>query len=269
MLKILKDLEQYTANASDGEVGKVVNFLVDDERWAVRYLVVETGGFFDRRPVLISPLSVRQAEDAVRSFRLSLTKDKVKGAPSIDVDLPVSRQHEREFNLFYGYPYYWGMRGTWGMAASPALLASAQPTEADRSEPDGDAHLRSVKELRGYHVQGADEAIGHIQEFVVDDETWEIRYLIVDTSNWWFGKKVLIAPRWASGVRWGEHMVDVDLTRDDIKNSPEWEGIEALNREYEIRLHDHYQRPPYWHTSSGVADKARPTATSKSHYVRP
>lgn len=250
MLKILKELEQYTANATDGEVGKVANFLLDDERWAVRYLVIETGTFFDRRPVLISPIAARRIDEPTKSVHLALTRTKVKGAPSVDVDLPVSRRHERDFNLFYGYPYYWGMRGTWGMAPSPALMASAAAVSNEEpSEPDGDVHLRSAKEIRGYHVQGTDEAIGHIEDFIVDEETWVIRYLIVDTKNWWFGKKVLIAPHWASGVRWAEHMVDVGLTRDAIKNSPEWNGLEAINRDYEARLHDHYRRRPYWDTS--------------------
>jgi hypothetical protein len=122
---------------------------------------------------------------------------------------------------------------------------------AEKSSAHGDAHLRSASELRGYHIQGTDDAIGHVGDFIVDDETWQVRYLAVDTSNWWFGKKVLIAPQWASGIRWAERKVDVGMTRERIKNSPEWNPNVAVNREYEVRLYDYFGRPMYWSDGTG------------------
>ena len=110
----------------------------------------------------------------------------------------------------------------------------------------GDAHLRSDEEVRGYHVQGSDEAIGHIEDFIVDDETWQVRYLVVNTRNWWFGKHVLVAPQWASRISWEENKVYIDLSRQTIKDSPEWNPSSAINREYDRRLHDHYGRSAYW-----------------------
>jgi hypothetical protein len=117
---------------------------------------------------------------------------------------------------------------------------------ADHADESGDAHLRSARELRGYHIQGSDEAIGHIEDFIVGDESWDIRYLVIDTSNWWFGKKVLVAPQWASSVSWSESKVHVDLSRQMIEKSPEWDASAAINREYETRLYEHYGRPEYW-----------------------
>ena len=117
----------------------------------------------------------------------------IKNSPSIDVDRPVSRQHEREYYGYYGYPYYWGYMAPWGASAYPALLAAGKRTERPVERADdktsGDIHLRSANEVRGYHIQGSDGAIGHIEDFIVDDESWEVRYLVVDTKNWWFGKK--------------------------------------------------------------------------------
>jgi hypothetical protein len=252
MLRSLKDLERYTVTATDGDVGGVVNFLLDDEHWVVRYLVVETGGGFDRPQVLISPISFRQVEWATHTFGLALTMDKVKNSPSIDVDEPVSRKHERDYYGYYDYPYYWGYSEPWGMGAYPALLAGERNEEpADHSEKGlGDVHLRSAKEVRGYHIQGSDDAIGHIEDFIVDDESWKVRYLVIDTKNWWFGKKVLVAPHWASRVSWAERKVYVDLSRDAVKKSPEWIPTKGVNREYETRLYDYYGRPAYWFTDS-------------------
>jgi hypothetical protein len=267
MLRSLKDLERYTVNATDGDLGTVVNFLLDDQHWVVRYLVVEAGGFLDGRRVLISPIFFRQAEWLTHRFHLALTLDKVKHSPSVNVDKPVSRQHESAYYGYYGYPHYWGGSGLWGMGAYPGMLMAGRFNEAPAQHPtrlSGDVHLRSARDVQGYHVQGNDEAIGHVADFVVDDETWAIRYLVIDTSNWWFGKKVLVAPHWASRVSWEDSKVYVDMSREQIKNSPEWDGTAAINREYEARLHDHYGRPAYW-ASGGSPEEAQLVQHSGSH----
>lgn len=267
MLRSLKDLERYTVNATDGDVGDVVNFLIDDERWIVRYLVVQTGGLLAAggRRVLISPVCFREVEWSTRRFHLALSIDKVKHSPNIDLDEPVSRQHEREYFLYYGYPYYWGNLGLWGMGGYPGLLATARWNDAPVEEADqasGDVHLRSVAEVRGYHIQGNDGAIGHVEDFIIDDESWEVRYLVVDTSDWWFGKKVLVAPQWASRISWTEKNVYVDMSRKAIKDGPEWSAAEAIDREYEAGLYDYYGRPVYWGSGDRVISGPPPDSTS-------
>ncbi|OGQ92511.1 MAG: hypothetical protein A2284_07630 [Deltaproteobacteria bacterium RIFOXYA12_FULL_61_11] len=275
MLRSLKDLERYTVCATDGDIGSVVNFLLDDERWIVRYLVVQAGGslFLNGRMVLISPISFRQADWSTQYFHLALTMDKVKNSPSIDVDEPVSRQHERIYYRYYGYPYYWGYSGLWGMVGYPGLLAASKGTEvpaehaevpAEHAAESSDVHLRSARELRGYHIQGSDAAIGHVEDFIVDDESWEIRYLVIDTSNWWVGKKVLVSPQWASSISWLESKVYVDLSQQAIKKSPEWNASAAINREYETRLYDYYGRPVYWKGADRTAGMS-PQHQSENH----
>ncbi len=267
MLRSLKDLERYDVSATDGDVGVVLDFLIDDERWIVRYLVVQTGGLLTAggRRVLISPISFREVDWTTRRFHLALTSNKVRNSPSVDMDEPVSRQREREYYLYYGYPQYWGSLRLWGLGGDPGLLPTASGNDAPVEETDessGDVHLRSVDEVRGYHVQGSDGGIGHVEDFIVDDETWEVRYLVVDTSNWWFGKKVLVAPQWANRISWSEKSVHVDMSRKEIKGGPEWSGAEAIDREYESGLYDYYGRPVYW--GSGDRVTSRPPSHSAS-----
>ncbi|HLY74748.1 MAG TPA: PRC-barrel domain-containing protein [Planctomycetota bacterium] len=266
MLRSLKDLEGYQLSATDGDIGRVTNFLLDDEHWTVRYLVAETGGFLGGRRVLISPISFRQAEWSTRRFHVALTIDKVKNSPNVDVDKPVSRQHEQDYYRYYGYPYYWGYSGVWGMGAYPGPLATSiwTPPPVEPPGKAGDVHLRSAAEVRLYNIQGNDGPIGHIEDFIVDDETWEVRYLAIDTSNWWFGKKVLVAPHWASSVSWEERKVHLDLSRQAIKNSPEWNAAAAINRGYEARLYDYYGRPVYWDSGERPVG-ALPSHPSASH----
>jgi sporulation protein YlmC with PRC-barrel domain len=246
MLRSLKDLEQYKVSASDGEVGKVINFLLDDARWTIRYLVVETGSYFHERRVLISPMFFRQADWSTRSFHLALTTERIKKSPSIDLEKPVSRQHEEDYYRYYGYPYYWGYPGVWGLGYFPGAFAASEPPVERPKETPSDAHLRSAKEVCGYEVHGRDGVIGHVPDFIVDDETWQIRYLVVDTSRWWLGKKVLVAPEWATRISWQERSVYVDLSRQAIKDSPAWDETAAINRKYEAHLYDYYDRPVYW-----------------------
>jgi uncharacterized protein YifN (PemK superfamily) len=185
--------------------------------------------------------------------------DKVKNGPSIDLDKPVSRQHEEHYSRYYGYPYYWGFSGFWGVGAYPAILASGSETTDVLAENSAtDVHLRSDAEVRGYHVEGSDGTIGHVQDFIVDDETWAVRYLVVNTRNWWFGKHVLVAPQWATRISWADRKVQVDLSRQAIKDSPEWNAASAINRAYEKRLYEYYERSAYWADSTQPAPASQP-----------
>jgi sporulation protein YlmC with PRC-barrel domain len=247
MLRSLKKIEGYKVSATDGDLGSVVNFLIDDERWTVRYLVVDTGGIFGSRQVLISPISFRDVDHSAERFHVNLTTDKIKNSPSIDLDRPVSRQHERDYYGYYGYPYYWAYGGgLWGMGYYPSAMAVAGYGGAGErpGEPAADVHLRSARELTGYHIEGTDGSIGHVKDFKVDDESWAIRYMVIETSNWWVGKSVLIAPEWTSGISWIDRKVYVAMTRAAIKGSPEWGVDDPVGRAFEEQLYRHYGRMP-------------------------
>jgi hypothetical protein len=267
MLRSLKDLERYKVSATDGDIGCVENFLLDDERWVVRYLIVETGVFLDGKRVLISPISFREAEWSTRQFHLALTIDKVKNSPNVDVNKSITREQERNYHNYYRYHHYWGSLGVWGMFDYPSVLAAVRQDQTpDENSPEAsdDVHLRSANEVRGYQIQGSDDAIGHVEDFIVDDKTWEVRYLVINTSVWWFGKKVLVAPQWASRISWEERNVYLDLSRKAIKNSPKWNATMPINRELEEHLYDYYGRPVYWVTE-GPPKEMQPPVHPESH----
>lgn len=248
MLRSLNALKGYTIGATDGDVGKVLTFYFDDEHWTVRHLVVDTGGWLGIRRVLISPIAIGQADWSNRRLSVNLTKDRVKRSPDIDLDKPVSRQYEREYYDYYSWPYYWGGTYVWGGSVYPGALATAPPAgRADAAEQErDDPHLRSSDEVIGYHIQATDDEIGHVEDFLVDEETWQIRYMVVDTSNWWFGKKVLIAPTWIARVSWVDQQVSVGLLKDAVQSSPPWDPNVPVSQAYEERLYGHYGRPAYW-----------------------
>ena len=261
-----KRLKDFVIHATDGELGSVAQLYFDDETWAVRYLVADTGGWLGGRQVLISPFSIiRTDSDAVR-LDVALTKKQVENSPNIDTHQPVSRQHEAAYLGYYGYPYYWDGPNLWGPGfypvgfAVPATASTEAVAERTRKESK-DSHLRSTGAVTGYHIEAADGEIGHVAGFVVDDEAWAIRYIEVATRNWLPGKKVLVSPSWIERVSWADSRVYAGLSREAIKDAPEYIESSPVTREYENRLYLHYGRPPYWlhdaehqslHSPSGV-----------------
>ena len=132
----------------------------------------------------------------------------------------------------------------------PPMMASDYTERHETREADvnlQDVHLRSTGKVTGYHVQASDESIGHVEGFIFDDESWAIRYLVVDTRNWWpGGKRVLVATHWIDRIDWTERKVHTTLTRNAVKTSPEYEASATIDRKYETRLHDAYGREGYW-----------------------
>jgi hypothetical protein len=246
-----KHLKDFTIQATDGELGTVEDIYFDDETWAIRYLIADTGGWLGGRQVLISPISVVQTDWEAKRLDVALTKHQVEHSPNIDTHQPVSRQHEASYVGYYGYPYYWGGPYLWGEAAYPKALATppavSKKAMAERIQREStDSHLRSAEAVTGYNIEASDGEIGHVDGFIVDDEAWAIRYIEVATRNWWPGKKVLVSPAWIERVSWTDSKVYVGLTRVVIRDGPEYIESKPITREYEHRLHSHYGRPPYW-----------------------
>ncbi len=245
MLIKAKTLTGYSLHCLDGEIGTVVDFDFDDQHWAVRYLVANTGNWLTRKQVLISPYALIAVDAAAGNISVDLTKRQIEKSPRLDTDKPVSHQFEQEYYTYYGWPMYWSGRYMWGY--SPFLVRD--PTQWRPSAPGDqawDPHLRSMNDIKGHIIKATDGEIGHVDGFLLDDEAWAIRYLIIDTQNWWPGKHVLVAPRWIDKISWSESTVFVNLSRDSIKQSPEYLGQELVSRDYEIGLHHHYNLKGYW-----------------------
>ena len=113
-------------------------------------------------------------------------------------------------------------------------------------ESSGDPHLRSFQEIKGYRCHASDEEFGHIDDLIVEDNTWTIRYLVISTRTLLPGKKVLVSPLWIEKINWAERNVSLTLTKHAIQNSPEFNPAEPINRKYEEELYDYYGRPVYW-----------------------
>ncbi|HYB71109.1 MAG TPA: PRC-barrel domain-containing protein [Candidatus Bathyarchaeia archaeon] len=255
MLRAAHDVKGLPIAAVDGEIGRVKDLYFDDLIWTARYLVVDTGTWLPGRRVLISPMSVKSATLRDR-VEVSLTREQVEKSPPVDADKPVDRQEEEALSRYYRYRYYWEGPYRWGLLGYPGMPPIPAPVAGDSVVDEmaaregesalGDPTLRSVRDVVGYHIAARDGEVGHVEDFLIDERAWAIRYLVVDTRNWWPGKRVLLSPEWIKTVSWADSRVYVDLGRDEIKGAPPYDPGHEVAREYETRLFEHHGRRKYW-----------------------
>jgi sporulation protein YlmC with PRC-barrel domain len=245
MLMKTADLTGYSLLSRDGEIGKVKDFYFDDHHWAARYLVADTGPWLTERCVLLSPYALLSINQDDKQISVDLSKKQIVDSPSLNTDKPISLQFEESYNQFYGWPQYWSGSYVWGNY--PTIIRNSEQRKAiNEGGKEWNPHLRSAAAVRGYHIQATDGMIGHVEDYVIDDDTWEIRYMIIDTRNWLPGRKVLISPKWIEKIRWDESKVYVNLCRDAIKDSPQYSEEALISREYEALLYGHYNHEGYW-----------------------
>jgi sporulation protein YlmC with PRC-barrel domain len=240
-----KELKGYQLKSTDGTIGSAREFYFDDHYWSIRYLVAKTSGWLSNKKVLLSPYSVTAIDPVTETVSLALTKKQIEDSPSIDEDEPVSLQWENSYYDYYGYPAYWGGPFMWGYYPYPQR-DSAKWSSWDMTRSPWDRHLRSTHQVTGYHIHASDGEIGHIEDFIIDEETWAIRYLVVATTNFWPGKKILVSPQWIASISWETQEVFCDLSRDKIKDSPAYDDASAITREDEVGLYGYYDRDGYW-----------------------
>ncbi len=256
MLSKAKKLKNFTLKCIDGEIGKVKDFYFDDQDWNIRYLRVNTGNWLFGRQVLVSPFSIASVNFEEEYITTNLTKDQIENSPNLESEKPVSEQFQKAFNNYYAFPLYAGGMRYAGNMGNPGVgtILPIKPIETKndtsmfnfQDENGWDPHLRSMDNVNGYGIQAIEDDFGHVADFIIDVETWSIHYLEIDTSNWLPGKKVLLSPEWISQINWGESLVFVNLSSDQIKKSPEYTEDASLDRDYETRLHEHYNQKGYW-----------------------
>jgi hypothetical protein len=228
MLRSIKQLYGEKLRASDGEIGHVKDFYFDDQKSVVRYAVVDTGSWLLGRLVLIAPHAFGNLDQHRSLLLVNLTRQQIENSPPIESHKPVSRQYEVQYHRYYGLPPYWMGEGIWGLNAfpiaqpPPSPLPSEVAGESDNARNVNDPHLRSTHAVTGYHLQTGEETIGHITDFMMDDKSWAICHLVVETGPWFSGKEIVISPSHVDRIDYEDSKVFVNLTKEAILQAPEF-----------------------------------------------
>lgn len=242
MLQNLKHIEGRALQARDGTLGEVKDFYFDDAHWHVRYLAVETGAWLNSRRVLISTDAVHAMQDNPDVLGVDLTMEQVRESPELNADHPVAHEQEAALRNYYGWPAYWNAFASVAGPIINTLGPGFMPTAAPVGKTN-DPHLRSANQLIGCQIEATDGSIGHVEDFLIDEKGWRMRYLVIDTGHWLPGRKVIVAPSWVRDVSWDKQTVSIGLTQESVKASPTYEASASWNREYVERLHDYYGLP--------------------------
>jgi uncharacterized protein YrrD len=246
MKRSIKSLIGFTIGATDGEIGKVTEFYFDDHTWTIRYLIVETGSWLNHRKVLIAPEALLKPDWEHEIFPVILTKEQVKHSPDIDTEQSVSRQHEIEMYKYYPWTSYWGGfggMGTSGMMTQvrePLNVAVHNENNLTAKDSSGDPHLQSTHKVKGYTVHAVDGEIGDVEDFIVDESTWKLDFLVVDTGHWLPGKKVLISPKLIKEIDWDTSTVVVNAKVEEVKNSPKYDSSQHVNEAHKKDIDNYY-----------------------------
>ena len=262
MLRRVTDIIGFEIVAKDeetgklDEAGKITDLYFEEENWTVRYAVVDTGGWLTGRKVLISPASFLPLVWEKKVIPVELTKRQIENSPDVDLAQTVSQQALAELHAYYGWPAYWAGSVPMGSAHAGAYTAPAAAQEYARGEgrapvtrperEEWQPHLHSAREVIGYGIRAEDGGIGNASDLFVEEESWIIRYLLVDTQPWWPGKHVIVSVDWVTGLDWAEGEFQVNVTKDKIRNSPEYDPREPISRRYEQDIHEYYGVPGYW-----------------------
>ena len=245
MLRSLTALEGYNLIAADGDIGRCSDFLFDDEQWILRYMVARTGPWLLEREVLVTPPLIERASWEERAISVKLTRKQLEDCPPIETDSPISRRYEQAYHDFFSTSYYWLGNGLWGDYGYPGLMVPQEPpTQLPKEPPDDETHLRSVDEVSGYSVRTSqNESAGHVADFIFDDQTWAIRYVVLDTSYLPFSKKRLIATELIVEVNWIDRDLKLEVTAEQLEQAPPYDPAALINEESETVLYDYYGRP--------------------------
>jgi hypothetical protein len=228
-------LGDFELQATDGPIGAIRDCLIDDRAWKLRWFVVDTGTWLPGRRVLITPDRIEatggetggETGDVPPEIGVAISRAEVKASPPSDEKAGVSREYEEALVGHYGWQSYW------------TGLGHAPP-------PEGQPELCSADDLLGYHIVAEDGRIGHVDEILIDPDQWVVRYLVVDTRDWWPGKLVLLVPQAIAAIEAESRTVRVKLTREQIRNGPAFDPDQTIDRKIEEQFLGYYGYPVYW-----------------------
>lgn len=185
MYYLTSTLKKYSIYATDGEMGKVHDLYFDDERWGLRYAVVDSRKWLPGRRVLLSPATFDSINDEEGFVKANEDKETIRNSPKVPEGQPITKEVEKSLTGYYGWSRYWTDSLVGGIQPRPyndlrnEALAKDQMQQELNLNNDKDHDLRSAGETMDYKVHADNGKLGHAADLVFDDHYWKMRYLVV------------------------------------------------------------------------------------------
>lgn len=253
MLHYASNIENYNLQATDGELGKVKNWYLDDLNWIIRYAAVDTRKWLPGRKVLISPSAIQTIDADNEEVRVRHDKDTVRDSPPLDETESINNDHEISLNEYYGWAPYWHGTDLWGQTSQPMLeefrggqteLTTDKIEEISRER---EYTLRETDDIKNnFTVFARKEQLGVVDDLLIDEENWKVRYLVIRVENEGEETHHLLSPDWISAADWQNSTLTFDISAEDIRKGPDYRNKPEISRQEEKEMYEHYYRAPYW-----------------------
>lgn len=233
MLFNTQDLRGTKLLASDGEIGHILDVYFDDQTWALRYLVVDTGGWLGGRQVLLSPQCFGSYHPETETLCINLLKHQIEASPPTESHQPVSRPYEEVYYRYYGWPAYWNADAMTALGAYPILLPPTDVEIATHKQQvkARESHLRSAQTVQGYAIEAVDGPVGHVSGFLVEERDWHFQDLVAETGHWYSGKEVLIPMGEIKRISYDDSKVFVTISREQIERTAKHHVVKPITIE--------------------------------------
>lgn len=237
---MLSQLKTYFVEAIDGETGRVDDLYFHRGEWHIRYLLLRVAFEPEYRRVLLSTYSVQEVLTDRHVITLNLTRQQIRNSPETNVSQPISRPHEIELNQYYGWPADW-LAAEQDVTPTGELSGRAERQQAGDIEEYTGAALQGCDEVTGvFRIQANDGEIGKITDFIVDDESWLLRYVIAEYADSRTGY-VILATDMVERIDWVDGHFYVDAFVKTIREIPDYDPAVPFQKQQE-RLRAYYTR---------------------------
>jgi hypothetical protein len=225
---------------SNGAFGTVQDLLLDDRDWTLRWMVVDTGSWLPGRKVLVPTRVLKKPDPALNNIFIAMTKEEISLCPDVDTDLPVSSDTEQRLYEFFALDLLSSPSDARQTRNASTVDQSGGVSEGDYIPSSPDPHLRSLNALLGYQLTASDGDIGHISDFLINDDDWNIRLMVVDTGTWWPGTRVLIPVKTIKSVDWQTSVMLLSVDQAKVRASPVFQPETTVDGAYAETMLTYY-----------------------------
>ena len=206
-----KDLKKFKLQTENGDAGQIHDLYFDDSSWAIKYVVIDSGGWFPGKRLILPVSEIDDAVEALQTIRVNLRREDIENGPGIDEVKPVSRQivrtllsHHKVLILLPTDNHYlpnWLIK---------ILKAVSSQTEKMPAPAAGHHQLRSAREIIGYNVIYNDEKIGFLSDLIVNTVDWTIPSIVAKQRKPLMETSVLmLSPEHVETFDWAGHQIEL------------------------------------------------------------
>ncbi len=244
MIRSCKSLEGYSLHALDGEIGHLKTLHFNDEDWSIKYLVIDLGGFWSEKKVLLLPSASYEFSWIEQNISVKLTREQIKSSLPYNADLPVSDQHELINRINFKSLY---LIEPWSGSFLPLWFPDLSAGQALKNlvQEIGDKDLRCVKMITGYKVVLNDKELGKVEDFILDCNEWKLREIVIETNHLLHSSKKIIPVSKIKVFDTDNEKIELDLSSTELEDYPDYKEHDAVNREYVVKFYDYYGRLKY------------------------